>query len=33
VTAIHDRIVEVVTRFRAGAPQGDDRTLIVAKVA
>jgi sigma-B regulation protein RsbU (phosphoserine phosphatase) len=32
-TEIHDRIVEAVLDFRAGAPQGDDTTLIVAKVS
>jgi sigma-B regulation protein RsbU (phosphoserine phosphatase) len=32
-TDIHDRIVEEVTRFRDGVPQGDDMTLIVAKVS
>ena len=29
---IHEHLVEAVTRFRAGAPQGDDMTLVVAKV-
>ena len=32
-TDIHDRIIEDVTRFRDGVPQGDDMTLIVAKVS
>jgi sigma-B regulation protein RsbU (phosphoserine phosphatase) len=32
-TEIHDRIVEEVTRFRDGTPQGDDMTLVVAKVS
>jgi sigma-B regulation protein RsbU (phosphoserine phosphatase) len=32
-TEIHDRIVSEVTRFRDGVPQGDDMTLIVAKVS
>lgn len=30
---IHERLLEEVTRFRDGTPQGDDMTLVVAKVS